>query len=79
MDVTSGDITAVNGVTTGTSHRSRSESVITGAILLGTILATADLEDFGWWSREILTGFPELRHKIVRGWNQHKYEWSKGG
>ena len=75
MAVTSGDITAANGVTTGTSHRSRSESVITAAILAGSLLATLDLEDFGWWSREILTGFPEFRRKIRRGWETHKSEY----
>lgn len=71
----SGGTIAVNGATTGTSHRSRSESVITAAILAGSLLATLDLEDFGWWSREILTGFPEFRRKIRRGWDTHKSEY----
>ena len=77
MVETSGAITDVARATTGTSNRSRSEIAVTAGLVIGTILAEMgmDLEDFGWWSREVLTGFPEFRRKIRRGWNTHKHEY----
>jgi hypothetical protein len=65
-------ITDANGVTTGTSRRNLLESAVAATIL---VAVTIDLEDFGWWSREVLTGFPELRRKIRRGWDTHKSEY----
>jgi hypothetical protein len=69
------DTIAVNGATTGISHRS--QSVISAAVIVAWTLAAAgmDAEDFGWLSREILTGFPEFRRKIARGWKLHQSEY----
>jgi hypothetical protein len=73
-----GGIIAANGVTTGTSHLNRKEvakNVAAIAVMLAPVLPTIDLEEMAWWSREVLTGFPDFRHKFMRGWNRHKSEY----
>jgi hypothetical protein len=72
------DTIAANGVMTGTSRLNRKEvakSVAAIAVMVAPILPTIDLEEFGWWSREIRMGFPEFRRKFMRGWNSHKSEY----
>jgi hypothetical protein len=68
--------TDANGATIGTSLAS-----LFGAGAIAWIIAgpPIDLQDLGYLSREIVTGFPELRFTIrnglMAGWKEHHRLW----
>jgi hypothetical protein len=73
---------AVNSATTGTSLASqRISGIVAGAVSVAitAIAAGVTPEDFGYLSREILTGFPELRYNIRKGWKEHRGLWATIG
>ncbi len=77
MEDRKSDTIAVNGATTGTSHHNLKEAAVAAAILVAPLVTLIDPVSFGYWSRETLTGFPQLRSSIQKGWSQHYFEWSK--